>query len=80
MEAQMYHLCIDCEKSPGVLVQLTHALEALDFDILNANLTSVNDHVLNTLVIQVKSVNFYSKNHSIHGSLNPKPETLNLNP
>ena len=72
MEAQMYHLCIDCEKSPGVLVQLTHALEALDFDILNANVTSVNDHVLNTLLIEV-ICEFQKQNHGIHESLNPKP-------
>ena len=68
----MYHLCIDCERSPGVLVQLTHALEALDFDILNANLTSVNDHVLNTLVIQVIICH-------LHETLNPK-QTLTPNP
>lgn len=55
MEEQMYHLRIHCKKGPGVLVQLTSALEALDFDIVNANLTSVNDHVLNTVV--VKAVN-----------------------
>lgn len=49
----MYHLRIHCKKGPGVLVQLTSALEALDFDIVNANLTSVNDHVLNTVVVKV---------------------------
>lgn len=52
MEEQTYHLRIHCKKGPGVLVQLTSALEALDFDIVNANLTSVNDHVLNTVVVK----------------------------
>lgn len=53
MEEQTYHLRIHCKKGPGVLVQLTRALEALDFEIVNANLTSVNDHILNTVVVKV---------------------------
>eukprot|EP00249_Psilotum_nudum_P006366 c19679_g1_i1 orf=831-1289(-) len=53
MEEQMYHLWIHCKKEPGVLVQLTRAFEALDLEILNANLTSVSDHILNTVVVKV---------------------------
>lgn len=53
MEEQTYNLRIHCKKGPGVLVQLTSALEALDLEIVNANLTSVNDHVLNTVVVKV---------------------------
>lgn len=55
MEEQTYHLRIHCKKGPGVLVQLTRALEALDFEIVNANLTSVSDHILNTIVVKVKN-------------------------
>ncbi|MCO5601065.1 hypothetical protein L7F22_055182 [Adiantum nelumboides] len=54
MEEQTYHLRIHCKKGPGVLVQLTKALEALDFEIVNANLTSVNDHILNNVVVKAK--------------------------
>ena len=53
MEEQTYHLRIHCKKGPRVLVQLTKALEALDFEIINANLTAVNDHILNTIVMKV---------------------------
>lgn len=55
MEEQTYHIRIHCKRSPGVLVQLTQALEALEFEIVNANFTSVNDHILNTLVIEVNN-------------------------
>lgn len=55
MEEQTYHLRIHCKKEPGVLVQLTRALEALDFEIVNANLTSVSNHILNTIVVKVKN-------------------------
>lgn len=53
MEEQLYQFRIHCKKSPGVLLQLTRALESLEFEIINANLTSVNDHILNTFVIEV---------------------------
>jgi hypothetical protein len=56
MEEQTYHLRIHCKKGPRVLVQLTKALEALDFEIINANLTAVNDHILNTIVMKVKVI------------------------
>lgn len=55
MEEHTYHLRIHCKKGPGVMVQLTRALEALDFEIVNANLTSVSDHILNTIVVTVKN-------------------------
>lgn len=55
MEEQTYHLRIHCKKGPGVLVQLTRALEGLDFEIVNANLTSVNDHILNTVVVKARN-------------------------
>lgn len=55
MEEQTYNLRIHCKKGPGVLVQLTQALEALDFEIVNANLTSISDRILNTIVVKVKN-------------------------
>lgn len=55
MEEHIYHLRIHCKKSPGVLVQLTRALEALQLEILNANLSSVDDHILNTAVVELKN-------------------------
>eukprot|EP00250_Pteridium_aquilinum_P008757 c18188_g1_i2 orf=461-1366(-) len=55
MEEHIYHFRIHCKKSPGVLVQLTRALEALELEILNANLSSVDEHILNTVVVEVKN-------------------------
>jgi UTP:GlnB (protein PII) uridylyltransferase len=49
----MYNLRIQCKKGSGVLVQLTQALESLDFEIMNASLTAVNDQMLNTFVVKV---------------------------
>lgn len=55
MEEHIYHLRIHCKKTPGVLVQLTRALEALELEILNANISSVDDHILNTVVVEVRN-------------------------
>jgi UTP:GlnB (protein PII) uridylyltransferase len=53
MEAHVYNFHMHCKKSSGVIVQLTRALEALQVDILNANITSIDNHVLNTCVVRV---------------------------
>lgn len=55
MEEHIYHLRIHCKKSPGVLIQLSRALESLELEIVNANLTAVDDHILNTVVVEVKN-------------------------
>lgn len=54
MEKHIYHFRIHCKKSPGVLIQLARAFEALELEVLNANLTSVDDDILNTVVVEVK--------------------------
>ncbi|KAI5066036.1 hypothetical protein GOP47_0018660 [Adiantum capillus-veneris] len=53
MESNTHHLRIHCKRGPGVLVQLTKALESLDSEIVSANLTTVSDNILNTIVIKV---------------------------
>ena len=53
-----YHLRIHVKKGHGVLLQLTKALDALDFEIMNANLTTINDRFINTIVMKVKYVFF----------------------
>ena len=58
MEEHIYLFRIQGRKTPGILVQLTRALEALDVKILNANLTSVDDHILNTVVVEVNWKHF----------------------
>ncbi|MCO5567906.1 hypothetical protein L7F22_021602 [Adiantum nelumboides] len=55
MEEHIYHFRIHCKKSPGVLIQLSRALESLELEIVNANLTAVDDHILNTVVVEVKN-------------------------
>ena len=55
METHVYNFRIHCKKSSGVIVQLTRALEALQVDILNANVTAIDDHVLNTCVVKVSN-------------------------
>ncbi|KAI5057583.1 hypothetical protein GOP47_0027598 [Adiantum capillus-veneris] len=52
MEEKLFQFRIHCKKTPGILLQLARALEALDFEIVNGSFTSINDHVLNTLVIE----------------------------
>ncbi|KAH7439661.1 hypothetical protein KP509_04G071300 [Ceratopteris richardii] len=56
MEEQTYQLRIHCRNGPGVLVQLTKALESLDLEIMNANMTVLNGHVLNNVVVKIGNV------------------------
>jgi hypothetical protein len=53
MEDKMYHLRIFCTKGPGVFVQLMQSLEAIGLEVLNANLTSLQDNILNTFIAEV---------------------------
>ncbi|CAM6094922.1 unnamed protein product [Calypogeia fissa] len=54
MEDQIYHLRIFCTKGPGVFVQLMQSLEAIGLEVLNANLTSLQDNILNTFIAEIK--------------------------
>ncbi|MCO5578594.1 hypothetical protein L7F22_032438 [Adiantum nelumboides] len=53
METNTHHLRIHCKRGSGVFVQLTKALESLDSEIVSANLTTVSDNILNTIVIKM---------------------------
>lgn len=54
MEETTYNLRILCVRGRGVFVKLAKALESLQFEIVNANLTSVKDHTLNTIFMKVR--------------------------
>eukprot|EP00250_Pteridium_aquilinum_P010071 c19134_g2_i1 orf=155-1573(+) len=68
MQGQIYHLQIDCKRSGGVLLQLAQAIEALDFDIVNANSSTINDHILNNLTIEVKEKRLLGK-QEVHSEI-----------
>ncbi|MCO5553611.1 hypothetical protein L7F22_007136 [Adiantum nelumboides] len=53
MEEKVFQFRIHCKKTPGIVLQLARALEALDIHIVNGSLTSINDHILNVLVIEI---------------------------
>eukprot|EP00250_Pteridium_aquilinum_P021434 c25123_g2_i2 orf=655-1899(+) len=59
LEENLYHFEVCCENGPRVLVQLTKALEALKHSIINANIASMGNLVLNTAVFKVASLAFY---------------------
>eukprot|EP00250_Pteridium_aquilinum_P005481 c15566_g1_i1 orf=237-1640(-) len=42
------------DQQQNQIVKLAQAIESLEFTIVSANLSTINDHLLNTLVIQVK--------------------------
>ncbi|KAH7443865.1 hypothetical protein KP509_02G053900 [Ceratopteris richardii] len=53
MNDALFYIQIHCMKSSGVLLQLARAIEALDVKIVNASSMSKNDHLINTLMIEV---------------------------
>ncbi|KAH7292243.1 hypothetical protein KP509_29G058800 [Ceratopteris richardii] len=57
LEARTYHVELDCKGSQDVLIKLTKAIEALGGDILGSNISTFNDRLLSTSVIQVKDDN-----------------------
>lgn len=54
MEETTYNLRILCVRGRGVFVKLAKALESLQFEIVNANLTSIKDHTLNMIFMKAK--------------------------
>jgi UTP:GlnB (protein PII) uridylyltransferase len=60
LDEQMYLLKISCQNGPGVLVQLTQALESLDLDVLNTYHTSFKESLLNTFIVEVLDFTFSS--------------------
>lgn len=56
LEDRTYQLQISCQKGPGVLVQLTKALESMDMDVLNAYHTSFQESILNTFIVEMKNM------------------------
>lgn len=57
MEQKTYHLCIRCEREDLVLLELTKALEALNFNMLNANIAVTNENqILYTVVVKVDTI------------------------
>jgi hypothetical protein len=49
-----FHIRIYCKKNSGVLVRLMRALESIQLDFHNANLTSLDDHMLKTGTVKMK--------------------------
>lgn len=49
-----FHVRIYCEKNPGVLVNLMLALESIQLDFHNANLTALDGHMLKTGTVKIK--------------------------
>ena len=56
VEESIFHIRIYCKKGPGVLVDLTKALESLHLDFQNANLTSFDGQIIKTAIIKVLKI------------------------
>lgn len=54
MEGPIFQLRIHCKKTLGVLTQLTVAIEALELEVRNASILSVDGRILNTVIVEVK--------------------------
>ncbi|KAH7439663.1 hypothetical protein KP509_04G071400 [Ceratopteris richardii] len=52
MEERTFQLRLHCKNGQDALVKLSKAMEALKLEILNANLTVMNDHMLSSLVVK----------------------------
>ncbi|KAH7447110.1 hypothetical protein KP509_01G091600 [Ceratopteris richardii] len=54
IDSKMFTVRVSCPRTDvRMLVQLTKALEAIDLAIVNANVVTVNDHILNTIVVRI---------------------------
>ncbi|XP_024385080.1 uncharacterized protein [Physcomitrium patens] len=63
MEDKTYQLRATCQKGPGILVQLTRALESLDVDILTAHHTSFQENMLDTFIVEMRSLDVKEAEH-----------------
>ncbi|KAH9323652.1 hypothetical protein KI387_018291, partial [Taxus chinensis] len=53
VEERTFHIRVSCEKGPGVLVRFTKALESLELDFHNANLTFFDGQIINTATVKI---------------------------
>ncbi|KAH7431502.1 hypothetical protein KP509_08G052100 [Ceratopteris richardii] len=54
IDLKMFTVRVSCARTDArMLVPLTKALEAIDLAIVNANVITVNDHILNTIVVRI---------------------------
>lgn len=54
VEDRTFHIRLYCKKSPRVLIRLMRALESLELDFHNANLTSFDGHIIKTATVKIK--------------------------
>jgi hypothetical protein len=54
VEDRTFHIRLYCKKNPGVLIRLMRALESIQLDFHNANLTSFDGHIIKTATVKIK--------------------------
>lgn len=54
VEDRTFHIRLYCKKTPGVLIRLMRALESIELDFHNANLTSFDGHIIKTATVKIK--------------------------
>ena len=53
VEDGTFHLRIYCQKNPGVLVTFKLALQSVELDFYNANITSSDGHIIKMAIVKV---------------------------
>eukprot|EP01018_Ginkgo_biloba_P011593 Gb_26391 [translate_table: standard] len=56
VEERTFHVRMYCRGGSRVLVNLTKALESLPLELKNANITTFDAHVINTVVVKIKDM------------------------
>jgi hypothetical protein len=49
----IFHIRIYCKKNPGVLIRLMRALESLQLDFHNVNITCLHGHIIKTATVKI---------------------------
>lgn len=66
---RMFHIKIDCQKNPGVLVRLMRALESIQLDFQNASVSSVDGHMIKTAIVKIKKVHGPMEADALKGAI-----------
>jgi hypothetical protein len=64
-----FHIRICCEKNPGVLVNLMLALESIQLDFHNANLTSLDGQLIKTATVKIKKPHGPVEEEALRGAI-----------
>lgn len=69
VQDRTFHIRLHFKKKPGALIRLMRALESIQLDFHNANLTSVDGHVIKTATVKIEKPHLPIEADALRGAI-----------